>query len=90
MISILKKIYIKMVIFILKLPFLNNINTRRGNNYFHEIKSLLDPHFKMDINDRKYTFMAHSYKTFRRFNKLLLKEPDTISWINSIQEDEIF
>lgn len=88
--SILKNFYLNIIVLLIKLPFLNNLNSRSGNNYFHELISKFRPYFSININSKKYVFTATSHKTFNRFNKIKIKEPDTNLWIDSFSNNDVF
>ena len=83
----MKSLIKKIIIFFVKKIFDNRVGIRiydlaklESQNFFRLIKH----------NEVEIKFSTPSYKTFLRAKRFIKKEPETIDWINSFDENAIF
>ncbi len=85
-----KLLFIELIILFIRLPLLLMRNSDSFNFYLLSIKNRLKTSGSKVINNRIFKFETDSVKTYQRFTKLLNKEPDTILWIDSFGENDVF
>ena len=88
--KIFKLLFVKFLLVIIKLPRFLIKDLNSYNFYLLKLKNQLRISGELLINKKLFKYDTDSFQTYQRYTKLLKKEPDTISWINSFNEGEIF